>query len=236
MNTNYHFLDTNVVLARILNKDGSHEDAKHYFKFTSNRYISDSAKKEAEFKIDNDKRIFLDLIDFIENYAIKNNVNYSKVDKIFLNVEESFLKQYEDIKFPHNLPQERFQSLIKSFFKKFEHDINKILIEKYGEDLRKIVIETNLENFLNLKIFLDNYNSISFIESGNFVSNLEKIGLDNKDAILVDEAYYLSLTLKNSVNFVTFDTGIQKFKKDILKAFLKRVFVSSPMEFVIMDN
>lgn len=62
------------------------------------------------------------------------------------------------------------------------------------------------------------------------------MGLSNKDGILVDESYYLSITLNDAVNFITFDKGILKFKNQIFKSLSQSVIVSSPMEFVSVNN
>ena len=46
LNKDYHFLDTNVILAMIL-EDESYNDAKNYLEFKSTRYINDTARSEA---------------------------------------------------------------------------------------------------------------------------------------------------------------------------------------------
>lgn len=95
MDTIHHFLDTNIILAMVLNDDKSYDDAKNYFEFKSVHYISNTASDEAKFKINNDKRIFLDLVDFIKDFTIKNHINLLKLEKYLFIVEKSFLKQYD---------------------------------------------------------------------------------------------------------------------------------------------
>lgn len=236
LNTSHHFLDTNILLALVLDNDESFDDVKSYLEFDSIHYISNTARNEAKFKINNDKRIFLDLIEFILNYALNNPIDYLKLHQISRYIEKSFLNQYDNMDFPENLPQERFQKLIKSFFKQFQNEINQILIECNNDYLRSLIKQTNLATLLKVDSVSKNFNCISFIESGDYISNLKKIGLDHKDAVLLDESYYLSRTLNDSVDFITFDKGILKLKNLIFEVLLKSVSVSNPVEIIEFNS
>lgn len=130
LDNNHHFLDTNIILSIVLDNNERFNDAKNYLEYNSIHYISNSAKKEAEFKINNDKRIFLNIIEFIKNFAITNNIEYTKLNKFLENVKKSFLMQYDGMNFPENMPKKRFQNLVKSFFETFDYEINKLLIDE----------------------------------------------------------------------------------------------------------
>ena len=59
----------------------------------------------------------------------------------------------------------------------------------------------------------------------------KKINAHQKDAILLDEAYHLHLTLNEPVNFITFDSDVLSLKNKIHAKISKKLTVSSPIEF-----
>ena len=81
---NYHFLDTNIVLALILPKDESKSESAKYFKKSSHeKYFSNTAFKEAENVINNWRRVSLKIIKCIKNYLAQNLINSQNVDNHF---------------------------------------------------------------------------------------------------------------------------------------------------------
>lgn len=139
--------------------------------------------------------------------------------------------------FPENMPQERFQSLIHSFFKLFENEIIQIFLFGDNNHFKQDIINVNLMSLSKLKSFSEKHNCISFINGERDIKYLRNVGLDKTDAVWVDEASQLSSTLKDDVNFVTFDNGILELKNVILKVILDgKVNVSSPIEFVSVNN
>ena len=79
---NYHFLDTNIVLAIILPNDGSKSESAEYFiKLNQEKYFSNTAFMEAKKVINNLRRVSLKIIacikDYLTHYLINSkNVNY----------------------------------------------------------------------------------------------------------------------------------------------------------------
>lgn len=236
MNNHHHFLDTNIILAMVLDNDSCFDDVKNYLEFNSIHYISNTAKEEAKFKINTDKRIFLELAEYIKNFSNENNVDLLKFNKSLNYIKKSFLKQYDEMDFPENMPKKRFQSLVESFFDRFENEIINIVIDFDNSHFKQHIIGANISALSNLEVFSKKHNCISFVQSGNLVPSLKEIGIANKDAILIDESHHLSLTLNDSVNFITFDHEVQQLKDRIIEEITKNVVVSSPMEFVSFNN
>ena len=230
-NNNHHMLDTNVILAMVLPGDNGFEDAEEYLKTAYTRYISQNTKDEAEKKITNIRKISLNLSNFIKKYSLENNINYLKIDKDKFHAKKSFLDKFKDKRLPINMPPDRFEDFVKEFFNNNDNEITLVLINNDNQDLNDLIRDSFSENIVNLNDFVGKYYQITFVSSGSKVEDFKNINAHQKDAILLDEAYHLHLTLNEPVNFITFDSDVLSLKNKIHTKISKKLTVSSPIEF-----
>ena len=112
----YHFLDTNIVLALILPDDVSKSESSKYFtKSRHEKYFSNTAFKEAKNVINNWRRVSLKIIDCIKKYLTENLINSQNVNAHFRKIKELFLKRYKDDDFPEKMKKENFENVITIF-------------------------------------------------------------------------------------------------------------------------
>lgn len=231
---NYHFLDTNIVLALILPNDGSKsESCKYFTKSCHEKYFSNTAFKEAKKVINNWRRVSLKIIDCIKNYLTQNLINYQNVNTHFKKIKELFLKRYQDDDFPENMKKENFENVITIFFNDYASEIKQILIDDEVSELNAFSkdIRDAFKQFHNdLICFLDNLICISFVEENTKLKELIDIGIHKPDNVLINEAYVLSSFLNQIVGFVTFDNGILKYYEEIIKLFSSKIHVLNPMD------
>ena len=76
--------------------------------------------------------------------------------------------------------------------------------------------------------FLDNLICITFIGENTKLNDLIDIGIHKPDNILINEAFVLSSFLNQIIGFVTFDNGILKYHKEIIKLFSFNIDVLNP--------
>lgn len=229
-------LDTNIVLSFVLPNDSTYEISNQYLKECYLRYVSDTSCKESNKKIYDIKELSLSISEFVKGYSLENNVDFLNFDKNISKVKKNYIKNYENNDFPINVPKNRFEDMVTNFFKVYDEQIKKILIESDNDDLNICIRNAFTKSNIKLNIFLEDNICITIKSSVVDVNNLKKIGLDEKDAILLNEAYNLHLTLKSQVNFVTFDKGILSLKNKIFELISKNVIVSNPIEFVSIPN
>ena len=231
---NYHFLDTNIVLALILPNDGSKsESAKYFTKSSHKKYFSNTAFKESKNVINNWRRVSLKIIDCIKNYLTQNLVNSQNVNTHFRKIKELFLKRYQDDDFPENMKKENFENVITIFFNDYASEIKQILIDDkiselnaFSKDIREAFKQ--LRN--DLISFLDNLICVSFVEENTKLKDLIDIGIHKPDNVLINEAFVLSSFLNQIIGFITFDNGILKYHKEIIKLFSSKIHVLNPMD------
>ena len=232
----HHMLDTNIILAMILAKDNSFEDAKKYLESNYLRYISENASDEAETKISNIQIISLEISEFIKNYSDNNYLNFLKLKKEKLEIKKQYLNKYKNKKLPINMPQNRFNDLVFNFFNLNDDEINAVLLTNNNQNLNKLIISSFNKNIINLNDFVNKYYQITFVSSGAKLNDFKNIGAHKKDAILLDEAYHLHLTLNKPVNFITFDADVIDLNDNIHSKISKEVTVSNPIEFIPITN
>ena len=234
--SNYHFLDTNIVLAIILPNDKSKDKSAEYFKRSGHeKYFSNTAFKEAKKVINNWRRISLKIINCIKNYLTQNSINALNVNIHFKKIKELFLKKYRDENFPENIKKKNFENVINTFFNEYYIEIKQILINYNINDLN--TFSTDIKNAFkqfnnNLIDFLDNLTCISFIEENAKLNELIDIGIHKPDNILINEAFILSSFVNHIIIFVTFDEGILKYYKKIIELFSSKIHVLNPMNVV----
>ena len=78
---------------------------------------------------------------------------------------------------------------------------------------------------------INQYICITFIKSSNKKRLLKSIGVDDKDALLLEESYSLYLLLNQKIQFITFDGGILKLSYKINEIITSNVNVVHPREF-----
>lgn len=225
-------LDTNIILAIVLDNDESYGNAKRYLEYKATRYVSNTSFIEAKDKLSNDRRLFLDISDFARNYSLENRINYLKMDECRADVEKSFLKQSGEIYLLNYATQEKFDSLVKDFFNNFNEEINSILIMGENNYLNNHIRNAYKKGVSNLNNFFDEYKALTFIFCGKYIKTFEMMGMHNKDAVLLDESYHLHMFLNAPVNFVTFDNGILIHKNKIFELISKDLIVSNPIEII----
>lgn len=231
---NYHFLDTNIVLALILPKDGSKSKSAEYFtKSNHEKYFSNTAFNEAKKVINNWRRVSLKIIECIKNYLTQNLINSQNVNNHFRKIKELFLKKYQHDDFPENMKKENFENVINIFFNDYGSKIKQILINDkvselntFSKDIREAF--KLLRN--NLIDFSDNLNCISFVEENTKLNELIDIGIHKPDNILINEAFILSSFFNQIIGFVTFDKGILKYCKEIIELFSSKIYVLNPID------
>ena len=232
--SNYHFLDTNIVLAIILPNDKSKDKSAEYFKRSGHeKYFSNTAFKEAKKVINNWRRISLKIIDCIKNYLTQNLINSQNVNIHFKKIKELFLKRYQDDDFPENMKKENFENVITIFFNDYASEIKRILIadkvselNAFSKDIRDAFKQ--LRN--DLISFLNNLICISFVEENTKLKELIDIGIHKPDNVLINEAFVLSSFINQIIGFVTFDNGILMYHKEIIKLFSSKIYVLNPMD------
>lgn len=231
---NYHFLDTNIVLALILPNDGSKsESAKYFTKSSHKKYFSNTAFKESKNVINNWRRVSLKIIDCIKNYLTQNLVNSQNVNTHFRKIKELFLKRYQDDDFPENMKKENFENVITIFFNDYASEIKQILIDDKVSELNafsKDIREAFKQLRNDLISFLDNLICVSFVEENTKLKDLIDIGIHKPDNVLINEAFVLSLFINQIICFVTFDNGILKYHEEIIELFSSRIHVLNPID------
>lgn len=232
----YHYLDTNILLAMSILNDDSFEIADEYLKQENYTFISTTVCKEAEKKIDKLKIVSSKIIDFIKEYSLNNNINIIKIDNCRFNIEKIFLDQYKDMDFPENIEKSKFIEIVHEFFKKHTQEINEILIINDDKNLFENANTAYKINKARLHAFVKGKTCITFISSGSKINDFKKIGAHKNDAILLDESYQLYLTLNKPIHFITFDSDVLDLKNKILKNITKNVTVSSPIEFTQINT
>lgn len=234
-NNNNHILDTNIILGMVLPNDDSYENAKKYLELDYRPYVSTTSYKEAEEKIVKIRKLSLNINEYIKNYSIENNINLLNIPKIRLIVKNNFLNQFKNKKYPVSLSEKGFEQIVTNFFNNYENEITLVLISQNNDELSKLIKETFRESNVNLDYFISEQTCITFYSDGGKVDPLEKIGIHKKDAILLDEAYQLHLTLDEPVNFITFDSEVLELKTDV-STVIQNVTVSNPIEFIVYNN
>lgn len=231
---NYHFLDTNIVLALILPNDGSKsESAKYFTKSNHEKYFSNTAFKEAKNVINNWRRVSLKIIECIKKYLAQNLINSQNVNNHFGKIKESFLKRYQDDDFPENMKKENFEKVINIFFTEYANEIKQMLIDDKPNELNAFTkdIRDAFKQLRNDLIgFLNNLICISFIEENRKLKELIDIGIHKPDNVLINEAFVLSSFINQIIGFITFDNGILKYHKEIIKLFSSKIHVLNPMD------
>ena len=223
-----------MVLALILPNDGSKsESAKYFTKSSHAKYFSNTAFKEAKKVINNWRRISLKIIDCIKNYLTQNLINSQNVNIHFKKIKELFLKRYQDDDFPENMKKENFENVITIFFNDYASEIKRILIadkvselNAFSKDIRDAFKQ--LRN--DLISFLNNLICISFVEENTKLKQLIDMGIHKPDNVLINEAFVLSSFLNQIIGFITFDNGILKYHKEIIKLFSFKIQVLNPRD------
>lgn len=234
--SNYHFLDTNIVLAVILPNDGSESESRKYFsKSRHEKYFSNTAFKEAKNVINNLRRVSLKIINCIKDYLTQNLVNSKNVNEHFEKIKELFLKRYKDDDFPENMKKEKFDNVINNFFNNYSIKIKRMLIDDersefntFSNEIRDAFKQLH-NNFIN---FSDNLSCISFIGENTKLKELKDMGIHKPDNILINEAFILSSFINQIIVFITFDNGILKYYEEIIELFSSEIHVLNPMETV----
>ena len=230
----YHFLDTNIVLALILPNDGSKSESGKYFtKSSHEKYFSNTAFKEAKNVINNWRRVSLKIITCIKNYLTQNLINSQNVNAHFRKIKELFLKRYQDDDFPENMKKENFENVITIFFNEYDSKIKQILIDDNLSELN--VISKDIRDAFkqlhnDLISFLDNLICITFVEENTKLKELIDIGIHKPDNVLINEAFVLSLFLDQIIGFITFDNGILKYNNEIINLFSSKIHVLNPID------
>ncbi len=223
-----------MVLASILPNDGSFKESSEYFlNIIAEKYFSTSAYEESKTVISRLRRISLKILNFIKNYMSKNLINQQNIEKHFNNIRKQFLNTYKQVEFPENIQKKKFKEIVLDFLNQNKSIIQDMLLKddlSLWTKFKRNIITSFKKMNRELKNFLRNLTCITFIHSGKYIKNLLKIGFHKKDAILVDESYYLSLTKKNPIAFITFDKGILNLKEEILEILNEKVYVFSPKE------
>lgn len=231
---NYHFLDTNIVLALILPNDGSRSESRKYFTNSSHeKYFSNTAFKEAKNVINKWRRVSLKLIDCIKKYLTQNLINSLNVNTHFIKIKELFLKRYHDDDFPENMKKENFENVINIFFNDYASEIKQILIDDNVSELNafsKDIRDAFKQLHNDLISFLDNLICISFVEENTKLKQLIDMGIHKPDNVLINEAFVLSSFLNQIIGFITFDNGILKYHKEIIKLFSSKIQVLNPRD------
>ena len=143
------------------------------------------------------------------------------------------MKRYQDDDFPENMKKENFENVITIFFNDYASEIKRILIadkvselNAFSKDIRDAFkqLQSDLISFSN------NLVCISFIEENTKLKELIDIGIHKPDNVLINEAFVLSSFLNQIIGFVTFDNGILKYHKEIIKLFSSKIHVLNPMD------
>lgn len=235
MSNSNHMLDTNIVLSVVLPNEYSEDLTKNYLKVNFIRYISNTSCEESNKKISDIKLLSFSISEFVKCYSLENNVNFLKLNKVISEIKKLFLANYNNY-LPINVTENRFEGMVTDFFKSYDDELKSILINCENEDFNKLIRKSLKKYKIKLNIFLGNFKCITIQSYEQDVDNLKKIGLDNLDAILLSEASNLQLTLNSQVNFITYDKNILSLKNQIFKSLSQSVIVSSPMEFVSVNN
>ena len=226
-----HFLDTNMLLAMVLPKDNQYNTSKEYFNYYCCRYISNTASDEAKGKIKKLRKISLKISNYVKEYSLNNTINPLKLNKHLSDVQRRFLNQYNNESFPESLKKENFDKVVSDFFCENSSELINILLSENNDEFNKKLWSSFRKSHMNLFKFLKQYICITFINSLNKKDALKKIGVDNKDAILLEESYILYILLNKKIQFITFDGGILELSHEINEVITHNINIVHPMEF-----
>lgn len=215
----------------VLPNDNSFEESNLYFSKNYQRYISDTACLESKEKIESIRRISLKIINFIMEYSLNNNINPLNSHKHHNIIKKEFINQYGDNEYPENIKRNRFINLVSEFFRMHETEINDLILRYDDENLSKIIKSTSKKSLNKLSRLLKKYYCITFIKNANKVKELKRIGIHNKDAILLDESYCLYLFFKELVYFITLDKDILDSHDLIKETLNENIRVTNPNYF-----
>ena len=175
----------------------------------------------------------LKMIEKIKKYLKQNLINPQNVNAHFRKIKQLFLKRYPDDDFPENMKKENFENVINIFFNEYANEIKQILIDDkvselnaFSRDIRDAFKQLQSD----LISFLDNLICISFVEENTKLKELNDIGIHKPDNVLINEAFILSSCINQIIGFVTFDNGILKYHKEIIKLFSSKIHVLNPID------
>ena len=230
-----HFLDTNIILAMILPNDSSFNDSKNYFNCNHNKHFSNTAYKEAKSVIVRNRKISLNILNYIQEYLSANLINENNADNHITTIKNQFIMKFNQKDCPFGFKKEKFKSIVENFIQNNYEKIKEILV---NDDLKSLNTSFKKEIINSFKMlnqdlitFIRNLNCITFINPSN-VELLKNIGFHESDAILIEESYCLSIFIKSPIAFITFDNGILKYANEIPKTFKSNVSILSPTSFI----
>ena len=141
------------------------------------------------------------------------------------------MKRYQDDDCPENMKKENFENVINIFFNDYASEIKQILIDDKVSELNAFsrdVRDAFKQLQSDLISFSNNLVCISFVEENTKLKELIDIGIHKPDNVLINEAFVLSSFLNQIIGFVTFDNGILKCRKDIIKLFSSKIHILNP--------
>ena len=126
-NIKYDFLDTNVMLSIPL-QDEKKTICENYFNENSVKYISKTVKNESKSVINKLNKFTILILEYIQNYAIENNISDSMIYKHMKKIKKEFKNKYSSTKYPLNFTRKRFDKLVNQLFNYYTSLIKKILL------------------------------------------------------------------------------------------------------------
>ena len=219
-----HFLDSNILLGKILPKnddnisilpkEDNHSICQLYFEYECERYISKRVKEESLNVVNRLRRISLKLLDHVQIFAETNYINPIKIDFIIHSLKKEFLNKYKDEDYPEGVKKEKFNNIVNDLFVTFDNVFREELLGYNNkiEDFKKDTIGTFRIYSKNLSNLFNSLNIGEFYKEGEnsqYEGDIHNLGIHHSDKLILLDCYYLAKNkLKSNVAFITQDKVI----------------------------
>jgi hypothetical protein len=232
---NPHFLDSNILLGKILhraddnsilpkeNVNKNYSICQLYFEHECKRYISKRVENESKNVFNRLRRISLKLLDFVQSYAKSNNINPLKIDSVIHFLKKNFLNKYKD--FPEGVKKEKFNNIIEGLFNTYDNVFREELLSYNNkiEDYKKNTTDAfkiyskDLNNLITILINGEFYHEG---ESTQYEEDIGNFGIHHADKLILLDCYYLAkYNLNTVVAFITQDSNIISNESNIQSVF-----------------
>ena len=212
---NNHFLDSNILLGRILGEEHT-EKYRNYFAHDIDRYISIRVKKECENVINRLKRLSLRFISYIMDIARSNqNINLMGIDQLMNKMKMDFIKIFNEKSYYEGLDKEKFVKIVTDLLNDWYDNLKDDFI--HGTSINSKKIKNNIkvtyrEANKSLKNIFSNLNIGQYYQKEDnnlFEEKIKNIGIHKSDNCILLDCYVLSKNhLNEKVAFITQDQKI----------------------------
>lgn len=226
LNTKIHFLDTNILLGKILPDDNkyNYKICNLYFGYDFKRYISENVELESEKVLNRLRRVSSKIYKYFLRYDLQN-INPLKIENHINTIKNSFLKEYDGESYPENIKHNKFIGIVKDLFNWFYEEFKDVLFVNTDEsfkNLKETITSTFRkanEDLKSLISTLEKSKNNSSENTENFEENLNDKDLHKADIYILLDCYNTFKNLKDIVAFITQDKVILQRKEDINNIF-----------------